>query len=799
MLTNGLRSSLRLLRREPGLSLLCVLTLSLGIALCTTLFSILQGVIFRPLRVEGGDRLYSIGLNRPFGEGSSWLVDPALFAAWRERQGAVEHLAAFRMHYAFVSGDHGTRTYGAAEVTPEFFELLGVTPLVGRTFEPGEGEDPVALVSSQVWRDLFEGDAPVIGASLVIDRQPRTVVGVLPADFAFPVNQHVWLPARLPSSVTPGTEEPVLVIGKLRPGTSRGQARDELTAAITVAPELRKLRQGEGTKVAIEPYVVAHTDQRFRLAATPMLGAVLGVLLIACSNVTVLFLARAVRRSRQAAIAVAVGATRSRLVAQVFVESLVLSLLGGAVGLALAGGGVALFNRIMEPSDFLQGFWIDVRLDPQAVLFVLALTVLTAVLAGILPALWVSATDPGRALRGGGTGGISGRSASRKGRALVIAELAVTCALLIAAALMAQTIFSLRSVDPGFDEHGVLTGRVSIAQRPNSDPASSLRFFRELDARLERLPNVRRVAFASTMPTRGSFWGDVEIEGGQDAEPQRTRWLVVSPGFFDVFDVGLIEGRDFEPIDILTPEVAIVNQTFADRFMDGDHVLGRRLRLQHVREGRWFAVVGVVPDLLMGTVGDKRSEAAVYLPHMALPRASMEVAVKTHGSPISIARVLEREVADTDPLATSFYIMTMEEILNRRHWVYDAFARLFAVFGLVAFALSTIGLYGTLSYNSRSRLREYGVRLALGARPIDLLRGVVQMALVQVGIGLLLGIVLAALLAKLLSTLLFGVTPWSLSAYVLVAALMFGAGLAAAIRPARRAARTDPTAVLRSL
>lgn len=776
------RAFFRLLRHQPGLSLAAILTLGLGIALATTLSGIVYGLLLRPLPFPDADRLVAIRI-----EGGA--IDAGRFRQWEEHAAAFENLAAYSMSYFFVTGTTGgTQAHPGAEITLGFLDLLPVSPSRGRLFLPEDmvpGAAPVALVSHRVWHELFGGRPDILGQPLRINRELHTVVGVMPRGFAFPHSQEVWRPLILPSGVAPGQGPSVEVVGRLRQGTTISQAAKSLN------------RWEESPRVRVEQFVDAHTDPRVR-RALPLMGmAVLGILLIACVNVALLFLVRVLRQRHELAVAAALGAGRLRLPMRTVTEILGITGLGTLVGLGLAQGGIRLFQASMEPAGVFEPFWAQVQLDPAVVGFTLLIAVAASLLAAALPILHIQRTDPAAILREYSAGG-SSRGVGRLSRALVLVELVLACSLLVPAGLMVVSVHELRGDVEGFDAEDLLTARVSIFQDEEAAGDGSLSFFQELTETLEADRRVERVAFASSIPTRGSFWSPLVVEGSVEATPERVRWLVVSDGLFEALDVPILVGRGLAKTDIaLFSNVAVVNTSFADRFFPGQSSIGRRFQFPR-DEAPWITIVGVVPDLVMGDVGDAQGQAAVYLPLAQNPRSSMEMVIEaTSSRPASLISTLETSVAEIDPLATVFFTRPMDEVLHRRHWLHEALAAVFSVFGVVALLLSAVGLGGIVALAARSRRREYGIRLALGARPTGIVGNVLRSAALQTAVGLGIGLMLAVAIARLVASRVFGVDAWEPAVYLGVIVALFVATTSATLVPAIRAARTSPSEVLR--
>lgn len=776
------RAFTRLLRRQPGLSLLAVLTLGLGIGLATVLFSIVYGLVLRPLPFPDADRLVAVQL-----DGGS--VDAGSFRRWEEEAATFEEMAAFSMSYFFVTGTTGgTQTHAGAEVTADFLKLVRVSPVIGRPLLPEDmvpGAAPVAVISHQVWQDLLGGRADVLGQSVRINRILHTVIGVMPRHFEFPHSQGVWRPLALSGVSAPGQGPSVEVVGRLREGVETSQAEQELA------------RLADAKGVNVEPFVRAHTDRRVRRALPLMAVAVLGVLLIACVNVANLFLVRVLRQRHELAVAAALGADRFRMPARILGEILGLTGLGAILGLILAQAGIWMFNAAMEPAGVFDAFWAEVKMEPTVALFTLPVAIVACALAAALPILHVLRTEPAAVLREH-SGGSSSPIVGLVSRGLVLTEVALACGLLVLAGLMIESVANLRGPEEGFDSKDLLTARISIFQDAEMDADGALAFFNELTDALEADRRIERVGFATSIPTRGSFWSPLNVEGGVESSPERIRWLVVSDGFFEALDVPILAGRDIERTDIaLFPEVAIINQSFADRFFPGRSPVGRRLRFPG-DDTPWKTIVGVVPNLTMGDVDDEQSPAAVYLPLAQEPRSSMEAVLEvTHGEPASLIPTLESKVTEVEPLATVFYAMPMDEVLRRRHWLHEALATSFTVFGLVALVLSAVGLGGIVAVVARSNRRAHGIRLALGASPGRILSAVLRSALLQATIGLGIGLILAAFLARWISSQVFGVEAWEPTVYGGVVLVLLVTTILAVLAPAIRAAKTEPKEVLR--
>lgn len=781
----SIQAIVRLFRRHSWLSLLSILTLGLGIGLATVLFSIVYGLVLRPLPFPEADRLVAVELEDD-------RIPLGRFLQWQEETTSFEILVAHSSAYSYVTGTQGgTRTYGGAQISPDFLKLVEVSPEVGRPPSPDDsqpGAVPVAWISHRVWQELFEGRPDVLGQPVRISSELYTVAGVMPEGFRFPQIHDVWTPLTLSPGLAPDEGRSVNVVGRLAEGVSPTQAQEELNL------RLRGMDEAPGTPapgVRVQPFVAAHTDPTLLRTVPLMALAVLGVLLIACVNVANLFLGRILEQRHELAVAAALGASRFRLAARTLGEILAITTLAGLLGLLLAEGGIRLFNGLMEPAGVFRAFWAQVKMEPAVAFFTVPVAILACILAAVLPWIHVLRTDPAVVLREYSAG--SGHGVGPVTRGLVVAEVAVACSLLILAGLMIHSVGTLLAADYGFEPEDLLTARVSVAQDPDVDDERSRAFFETLAQILEADGRVESVGFASSIPTRVSFWAPLAMEGGLEG-PERIRWLVVSQGYFDALDVEILTGRMVVEGEG-DSEVVLVNASFAALF-PGQVLLGRKVKLGG-DDAPWRTVVGVVQDVTMGPLGEEESQAMIYLPLSQMPRPSMEMLVETKGDPASLIPTVEASIRELDPLATVFYVMPMEEVLRRRHWLHEALAALFTVFGFVALTLSVVGLGGVIAVIARSRRWEYAIRLALGAEPSRILAGVLSSAVLQAGLGLGVGLVLAAGLSRIVSSRVSGVETSEPTIYVGVVLVVLLAAVLAALAPAILAARTDPRKVLR--
>ncbi len=797
-----LRHALRVLWRRRLLAGIAVLTLGLGIGLTAAMFSIVNGVVLRGLPVRDPGRLRYIDRAFASERSGSSAVPMADFLDWRRAQRSFEDLAAFHFTVINVSGTPAPpERYTGALVTANLFDVLGVEPAVGRRFRPGEdrpGAPPVVIVSDGVWRDHFARARALDALTLRADGEVRAVVGVMPPGFRFPLGEDIWIPMAVPE---PGGARPATpslqVIGRLKPGVSEGAAQADLSAiAARLAQTYPDTNAGVG--VVLRTHVRKFMGDDAVGVFYAVLFAVIGVLLIAATNVTNLLLALGLVRSREMAVRAALSASRLRLLSHTLLEALVLAVAGGVLGLALARVGIAFFNDAITGTH--PPFWVDIRLGGREVLFVTSLVALVAAVAGAVPAVRASGARAAEILKDETRGSTGGR-VGRFSRALVVAEVALSFGLLVAAGLMVRTVVAVSGTDFGFSMDDVLTGAVTLPAAAYSDDATRLRFWGELTRRLERQAGIRSVALTSVLPGTGTGRTPIGLEGVAYASARdypRVRGLVVGPGFFETFGVRLVAGRDFGQGDGAgAARVAIVNGDFVGRFFGGESPLGRRV-LVVPAEGppAPVAIVGVAPNLRLGGVRNLEPEA-LYLPLGQHAEATMNVAVRAYGDPRAVAPGIRKTVSALDPDLPVYGLQTMRHALYLTTWFYAVWGVVFVVFGVVALVLVIVGLYGLMAFSVARRTREIGVRMAMGARRGHVLRLVLSQAFVQLAVGLVAGAVLAAYLSRLLVVLLVGVRPFDPLVLVAVVVALVATSVLACLGPALRATRINPTEALR--
>jgi len=807
-LLSDIRYGGRMLVRRPGLNALAILALALGIGLTTTMFSIVYMAVLKGLPFPEAERLVALFRTRPAQGLEQMPVGIHDFVDWRAQQTSLEDVAAYFAETVNVSGTEGRPVrYLGAYASAHLFDVLRIRPILGRTFRPEEdhpSSPPVMILSYRAWQDRYQGDPEIIGRTVRANSEMTTIVGVMPEKFGFPSQMDAWLPLRIDPLAFARGSGPALestqlqAVGRLRDGVSLETAQTEMSA-IAQRLEAQYPESNRGIGVTVMKQADLLVGPQASVLLFVMLGAVFGVLLIACANVANLLLARVVVRSREIAIRMALGAGRLRTISQMLAETFVLAVAGAAGGLVIATIGIRLFNATLATQEL--PLWFEASLEPPVVAFVLALALLSALMAGAVPAIRASRTDISEILNDESRGSSSLRL-GRTSRILVVGEIAMSCGLLVAAGLMITTIVNVGRFDPGFATENVFTARIGLFAKDYPTAQAQWQFYDELARRVGGLPGVRAVAFTSDLPARGSQMLRLSLDGvayPAETDHPLARRVVITSRYFETFGVRPSLGRAFTQADgPASLPVAIVNERFVQRFFPEGEPIGKRVRLGDDTEP-WRTIVGVVADMYLGGgpgAANARHEG-VYIPLAQNVINFMSLIARTEQAPMSYAAAFQREVNAIDPTLPLYWVRSLEEQYGLDAAIPRALGALFVVFGFSALALATIGLYGVMSFSVGQRAREIGVRMALGAQARDVQTMVLRQGAVQIAAGLLLGLGLAALLSRGLTVLLFGVQPWDPKVFMAVVVTLTLAALAACLVPARRATRIDPVDALR--
>jgi predicted permease len=791
-----------MIAKRPGTSTLAVIALGLGIGLTTTMFSIVQGVMLRGLPFDESHRLIHIGrrnVTQPE-TNSSEPLPPHDFVDFQANQRSFEGLAGFFNLSVNVSGGMAPERYRAARITTNTLRVLRVVPVIGRDFTEADGTPgapPVALISYRVWTSQFEQDPGVLNQPVRVNGTPTTIVGVLPERFAFPQAQDFWLPVQLTLPAKRGEGQRLQTFGRLHPGQSVRAASTEFA---TLATRLEQQHpENKGLTTQLQPYVQRFIGREPRVTLTAMLGAVFGVLLIACANVMSLQLARAAERTKEFAVRSALGAGRRRVMRQLLLEGLLLSTGGALLGLGLGAAGIDFFNRNIQ--DTTPPFWIDIRIDPTVLTFVVALTVVATVVSSLVPALRATRLNLNAALGDEGRGN-TGLQMGRFSRWLVVGEVLLSCALLVVSGLMIKSVVGLGRIEYPFNTSNVFVASFSLDETKYPKDPDALRVMERLEERWAAVPGVRHVALASGLP--GQSGGSVMMLEGRTYASDRDRpgvlRMTASPAVFDTLGIPILRGRAFSSADTASaPFVALVDTAFVTKFFLNDEPLGKRMKLSTDPAAPWWTIIGVVPTLAVDRRGNDLVES-VYLPLAQSPMRSATILASTAGAPAGLTMAIRAAARDVDqdlPISVSSLGTSAEALLRSRNWHIRLFGSLFMSFGIAALLLASAGLYGVMAFSVRRRTQEIGVRMALGASRASIVRMVVWEGAWRVALGIALGLVPAYFLGGAMEALFFRVTQTDPVVFGTTILALLVSGLVASLVPAVRAASVNPLIALK--
>jgi predicted permease len=812
-LGQDVRFALRGLRRSPGFAGVIIVTLALGIGANTAIFSLINGVLLQPLPYARGGDLVRLHQPSTAAGGTNVNFSPQEVADYADQSRALSAVVEYHSMPFILLGLDEPQRVQTGVVSAGFFDLLGVEPVLGRTFLPGEdqpGAEPVLVLSHHTWLEVFGADGEVIGRKVEMNDRMHVVVGVLPEIPHHPDRNDVYMPvAACPFRSSASWDDNrgargLTVFGRIDAGHSLEQVRADLA---TVAGRMHEqFTEHYADRLGLTTTAVPLRDelvQRARPSLYVLLGAAGFLLLIVCANVANLTLARLVTRERELAIRATLGAGRGRLFRQLLTESLVLALVGGGVGLALAYGGLDLLVAFVER---LTARAAEVRIDRMVLGFTLALSLGTALAISLLPAL-PARVSLANELREGGGGAIAG-GRHRLRSMLIVSQVAVSFVLLVGAGLMLRTFVNLIRVDPGFDAEQVMTARLDLDWHEYRDPESRNGFAATLEEELRAAPGIQSVAFTSSLPLNAQPWRQfaLSIEGAEDPEglvDLQVDLRVVSQDYFDLLEIPIMRGRPFQKHDGREARIAVVNALMAERFLGGvKGASGKRIRIGGAARD-WLTIVGVVDNVRHDGLGAS-IHPAVYVPQQAMGMRDMRVLVRSTLDEANTAALLRRTVAGLDGTQPLSDIRSMTTIRRESLASPRATTLLIGGFALLALVVTAAGIGGVIAYTVNQRTREIGIRMALGADRESVLLMVLRRGLREAGYGLLLGLAGAIILTRVLegmlagSGLLFGVGATDIVTFVAVSCVLLGVAIAACVGPARRATSIDPLHALRS-
>jgi predicted permease len=799
-----LRYGARTLIKQRGFTLIAVITLALGIGANTAIFSVVNAVLLRPLPYPDPDRLMMIRETK-LPQFPEFAVAAGNFLDWQKQNTVFERLVATHPASFNLTGTGDPERLRGMRISYDFCEMLGARPRIGREFSPDEdqpGRNQVVILSHGLWQRRFGGDPAIVNQIITLDGQSYTVIGVMPSNFYFLERDYeLWTPiAFTPQQAqSRGGHTISRVIGQLKPGVTVDQARTELSA---IAERLAvEYPVNEGWNVKLMP-LLESTVSSIKPALLIMLGAVAFVLLIACANVANLLLARATGRQKEIAIRTALGASRYRIIRQLLTESVVLALAGGVLGLLLAKWGMEVLLTLVPPNLPRLS---DVSLDGRVLVFSAAITLLTGVVFGLIPALQASKPNLNETMKDAGRGSTEGGRRQFTRNSLVVLEVASALVLLMGAGLMTKSFMRLQNVDPGFNPDKALTMSVSLPQRKYPEPNQRVAFFQQLIEKVKPLQGVQSVGATSLMPlSYDDLVGGFVIQGQPPLPPgtiQPTNYYSVSADYFTAMGIPLLRGRHFTEHDLVnSPPVVIINETMAKKMFPDDEPVGQRLTFDNPDNNpTWVEIVGVVGDVKHYAL-DRETTMQTYGPYTQDSSSSMTLVVRTAGEPTSLIQTIRGEVMSLDKEQPISAIGTLDQLLSTSVAQQQFSLLLFGIFAAVALALASIGIYGVLSYSVTQRTHEIGIRLALGAQTSDVLRMVLRQGLLLAVAGIVCGVAATVMLAKLLtgfSDLLYDVKATDPITFGMIAVVLLCVALLACYFPARRATKVDPMVALR--
>ncbi|HKR60792.1 MAG TPA: ABC transporter permease, partial [Pyrinomonadaceae bacterium] len=727
-------------------------------------------------------------------------------ADYRSQSSVFEEVATFAGWYPIMSGDTEAERIPAIQVGDGFFKVMKGTPVLGRVFTPEEqedGKDFVIVLSHALWQRRFAGDPNIVGKSVLLNGRPYNVVGVmgpdfrpLPASLVAPEGQF-YRPIAEKYDDTARDERHLRAIGRLKPAATIAQAQSDVNV---IAERLEQQHPQSNRNQGI--HVVSITDEivgDIRPTLWMIFGAVVFVLLVACANVANLLLARSSVRYKEITIRSAIGAVRTQLIRQLLTESLLLSVIGGVLGLGLAYWGTSL---VSAAGSQINPMFQNIQLDTRVLFFTLGISLLTGLIFGLAPALQVSNPNLTESLKEGGRGSGTGGSRNRLRSALVVAEIAMTLVLLVCAGLLIRTVMRLRSVDTGFDPQNILAMNIGLPSIKYPKPENQIAFFKQATDRIASLPGVKAAGITSVLPLSDNFDGRglvVEDHPRPRGEEITVDLYIATPGYLRAMNIATLDGRPLGDQDTAdSAKVALINKTMANQLWLNQNPLGKRIRFTGTETdpGPWRTVVGVVDDVSQYGL-DQKPAMQIYLPHAQYPTSFITIVVKTDVDPLSITSAVRREILAVDKDQAVFKVTTLEQLIGESILNRKFFMILLIVFAGLALTLAAIGIYGVMSYVASQRTHEIGIRMALGAQGRDVLKLIIGNGMSLALIGVVLGLAGAFALTRVMAGILFGVTATDALTYVIVSAGLIAIALLACYVPARRATKIEPLVALR--
>jgi putative ABC transport system permease protein len=798
-----LRYGIRMLAKSPGITIIAVLALGLGIGANTAIFSVVNAALLRPLPYVDADRLVRLSEDSP--QVPQMSISYPNFLDWRQQNKVFERIAAMQFRSLNLTGKDEPERLAGRGVSAEFFDVLGVKPALGRSFAADEdrpGANPVCVISHGLWQRRFAADQNIISKQVTLSGTSYTIIGVLPESYAFGTPTDIFVPIGLRADEMKerGSHPGIYAIARLKPGVTIETARAEL---IALAERIAAQYGMKGNSATLTPLREAFVGD-IRTTLLILLGAVGFVLAIACANVANLLLARAATRQKEMAIRTALGARRLRIIRQLLTESVLLSLLGGIVGFLLAFWGLDLLRS--ASADSLPPTAV-IKLDGRVLIFTLLVSLLTGIIFGLAPALGAAKTNLHNTLKEGGRSSTAGGGRAWLRSVLIVAEVALSLVLLVGAGLLVKSFLRILDTDPGFKPQNLLTMQLALsAKKDEGDKV--LNFFTDLNRRIAGLPGVEAAAFSNGIPLGPTVDTSFAIVGRPKPEPGKqpqTMLYITSPEYLQAMGIRLVKGRFFTAQDTQrSPRVAVIDEAFARAQFPNEEPLGHYLAGDG-KDNPDAEIIGVVGHVKhFGLDAVERVQPQLYFPFNQAPddflpmlATRMNLIVRTTADTLNLTAAVRREVQALDPNQPVYNVSTMEQTLDQSLATERLSMRLFALLASLALILAAVGIYGVMSYTVTQRTHEIGIRLAIGAQPGDVFRMVLGQGMTLALIGVAIGLVGAFGLTRLMTTMLFGVEPTDPATFAGIAVLLTGVSLVACYVPGRRATKVDPVVSLR--
>jgi predicted permease len=791
-----------MMAKERWVSAVIVLVMALGIGANATVFTLANAVLFKSVPVEEGDRFFSIASQNLKSGGQGALVSWPELQDFRSQTKSFDGIGALEQASINVSDETTLpESYPGAYITPDLFSVVRMKPILGRDMLPEEGKpggSRAVLLGYGTWKSRYGKDPNVIGRSMHVDGKPATIVGVMPDGFQFPSNASLWVSLTPDQRYEKRDARRLNAFARLKSNADPSEGRAE----IALAGERFQKEYAATNKDISYRLITLHELMNggpIRIVFLALLGAVAFVLLIACANVANLQISRAVARVKEVSVRVALGASRWRVIRQLLIENILLSVLAAGLGLGIAMWGVRAFDNAVADSG--KPYWIQFTFEPMVFAYVAAVCLLTGILSGLAPALQLAKVDVNEALKETSRGNTGGRK-RWLAQTLVVSELALATVLLAGAGLMIRSLFESMKLGSEFDAPHLMTARVALTDEKYTNAQTREQFANAIVEKVKALPGVNSVTLASQIPYQGSFSQRFELEQKpvEFASAPALDSLTVTPAYFSTLKQSLVRGRDFNESDgTAGHEAAIVNRAFALKHWPQDDPLGKRFRL--FKDGApqpWITVVGIAPDIQQNDPRSDRPDPIVYLPARSQPMRYFYLLASSQVEPASVASSIRSAVASIDPTLPVARLESLSKMLERSRWVYRVFGSLFSIFAAIALGLAAVGIFGVMAYAVGQRKAEIGLRMALGASESSIVSLILRSGLWQLAIGLTLGLAAALGVSRLVTSVLARVSPWDPITYVSVLVILGSAGLLACWLPARRAVRVDPATALRN-